>query len=514
MQSLFGRLIPVLLALFIVSGGHAAAIACVPVPDAPDAPCIPDLPPPTPADVIPPSVVSITTPSVEVNAPYVVTVTFSEDVTGFELTDIENLAGDTLTLSNLAATSGRIYTFTASGPDGNHRLHVVNGSVQDTAGNTSDSSETELSLLYDTTPPIVTVTNAPTNGSTTSGPVVFEMTSLEESATFTCTFVSGPVAGGEQFPCGPGELSIFRPIELSDGVYTFTVFGTDERGNAGTPATDDGTLITFTLDTTYPEVSIVTPVPTPSSAAPVLVISSNEPVTLSFFGPCGVATPTTIPAGNSGLTFNPLSPGTYSTQPFFTEESETLAVTQVPILEGVRLKELFEGGDYAHMCIFTATDAAGHTVFHSIATFIIDVAAGGGGGNGPVTVVTSNSGNTSPTVTMTPSGPQPGEGNRVLSGQTGPQSGTPQFASTGTGGATGGATGGGTQQPTTQQPIAQVKPKPKLVTKALKKKNPPLAQKSAPKLPDPLTPPPTTQTAGAAASTDPFWKWFAGFFWY
>lgn len=498
MRTLIARFLAVLLALFVVSSFTSAVACAVDIED----PC---------GDTTSPYVLSVIASTDATNTRYSATVTFSETVTDFALTSIENLGGSALTLENLSG-SGTTYTFdVASGPEGQHRIHVIDGSVHDVAGNTSVGSNDpviEDAVLYDTTPPVVTVTNAPTHNSSTQGPVQFEMSSTDSSATFTCTFTPGSVPGGVPFPCGPGESSVFTPSELTDGVYTFTVFGTDDLGNAGTPATDDGTLITFTYDTSFPEVHIVTPVPSPTSVAPVLIVSSNEPVTLAFFGPCGSATPTTIPAGNSALTFSTLPPGTYSTRPQYTEQSETTVVTQVPILEGEPEKAVYDDSDYAHMCIFSATDAAGHTVYHSIATFVVTAPSGGGGSNGPVTIVTSNSGNTSPTVTMIPSGPQPGEGNRILSGQTGSQSGAPQFASVGTG--SGSGTGGGEQVTPPKQP----QPKAKSVVKQLKKAKQ-IAKKSAPKLPDPLTPPPAgTQTAGAATSGGPLWNWLTSFFGY
>lgn len=461
-----------------------------------------DIPPePVPSDTTRPTVV-ITTPTPNVNTPYIVTAVFSEDVTGFDVSDIENIGGAALNISALSLVGAHTYSFTVSGPDGSHRVQIKEGATQDAAGNTSLVSN-ELAVNYDTTPPVVVVSNGPSNGSETNRPVIFEFSSDDSAATYECAFVSGTSLGDSPtfLPCPASPLS-FDPGLTTDGIYTFAVRGLDELGNTSTPTVGEGTLITFTYDTDTPDVQIVTPVPTPSSAAPVLVISSSEPVTLEFFGPCGIPSPLTIPAGVHTLTFPALPPGMYSTRPQFTEG---LGVEQVPILVGDYVKGVPEGSDYSHMCVFNAKDTAGNNVFLSIATFVIEPSVGGGGGgNGPLSSVTSNSGSTSSTVTMEPSGPQPGEGNRVLSGQSTPPSDAPQFANSGTGSSAGGTTSGSQ---------VQDKPKPKNVAKSIKKPKP-VARKPK-EVPPPQTPNPTpaqSQTASASQSADGLWSWLGYFF--
>ncbi len=463
-----------------------------------------DIPPEPVVDTTPPTVVSIVPSVPETNAPYTVTLTFSEDVTGFDLSDLENIAPESLTFSDLTIVSPSVYTFSVNGTTGGHRVHLKDGSVADIAGNTFTSTALEAVVRFDAEPPLVNVSNSPSNNSVTSNPVQFEITSFDSSATFTCAFVEGSSLVGATFvPCVrlEGDLTtIYRPTLTTDGVYTFAVIGTDDLGNASTPSVEEGTIITFTYDTTKPDVHIVVPVATPSSnTTPSLSISSSEPVTLNYFGPCGVATPTSLPAGVTTVTFNPLTPGTYSLRRVWLRETEGTALIPVS-------GDLIKGRDEedSQLCFFSATDSAGHTIYHSISTFIITEPQAGGGGNGPLSSVTSNSGSTSSTVTMAPSGPQPGDGSRVLFGQSTPPSDTTQFANAGTGRSAGGTTSGSQ---------VQDKPKPKPVAKNIKKPKP-VAQKPK-EVPPPQIPHPTpaqSQTASASQSAGGLWSWFGYFF--
>ncbi|MCV3737934.1 Ig-like domain-containing protein, partial [Rhizobium sp. TRM96647] len=92
-----------------------------------------------------------------------VTVTFSEAVTGFTLSDMSALIGS---LSNLSTTNNIVYTMTFTpAPDleGSGYIYLLPGSVADIAGNTNVAADS-LPYYIDTRPPTVASVTTPANG--------------------------------------------------------------------------------------------------------------------------------------------------------------------------------------------------------------------------------------------------------------------------------------------------------------------------------------------------------------
>ncbi len=515
-------------ALIICSGLVYAtvvqAIACVPMPT-PENPvamsCTPEPLPAIPAaDTTPPTIVSITPSVVQTGAPYTVTVIFSEDVADFEIADVENLAPESITVTDFVASDARTYTFTVSGADGSHRVHIRAESVHDAAGNALLSPEGtgyEAVVIYDTTPPVVNVTNAPVHGGAVNVPVQFDITSDDTAATYECAFVRGNSLGDAVFTaCNPLEgesVAVFSPILEADGEYTFAVRATDETGNRSTPNSTEGTFITFTYDTVPPVFSVVIPVQaTTPINTPSFTITTNEPSTLEFYGRCGAATPTTLStAGVHVLTFAALSPGTYSQQSVFEGEGEErlLPVSSEPLP--------FPKKDM-HLCFFSITDMAGNTLFHTISTFIITeaplIVTNGGGSNGPVTVVTGTPTFTGSTpVVIDSSTTQPGNGGRVIIGQNSivPTSSTVEITSpvfVATGGVTPVQTS--TATVTHSQPVITQQPR-RIATRTVPRR---IARPATPPSQSVSAPSTENQTASAASATDAFWKYILSFFGY
>ena len=530
-----------LIRAFIISSAlllstQAHAVACIPMPH-PENPeitiCAPELPPPLPLplptpDTTAPTVASITASTPQTNAPYTVTVVFSEDITGLTIEDFENLASDAVTFSGLVVVDARTYTVTVAGADGMHRIHVKNGSVTDTAGNELVSPEEpsyEATVFYDTTAPIVSMTNAPTHNVSSRGPIVFEFYSDDTAATYRCAFVSGDsIIGATYLPCNipDGEtVAVFAPMLSGDGIYTFAVIATDELGNERAPAVEDMTLITFTYDRSIPSITIVSPVATPSSVTtPAFTIETNEPVTLEFFGPCGSATPFSLATGQHVLTFGTLSPGTYSYRNRTIDSESGEPTSSIVFIEGDRIKG---EPQESTVCYFSASDAAGNMFFHTISTFVITeaplvVTSGGGGGNGPITVVTST-----PTFTggnpvvLESSTTQPGNGGRVIIGQNSivPTESTVTFSSptfVAAGGT--GPTTTSTVTVTQSQPVVQQQQR-RTAVRSTQRRNPRVSNKQT--NPTPANQTNNTsqnQTASAAAATDGLWRYLLSFFGY
>ena len=108
-------------------------------------------------DTIPPGVtLSTTVVGGLTNLPIPVTVTFTEDVTGFDSTDITLGSG---TVSSFSGT-GSVYTFTANPTSqGTETINIAGSKAVDLAGN-NNTAATQLSITYDTQAPTVTY---PTN---------------------------------------------------------------------------------------------------------------------------------------------------------------------------------------------------------------------------------------------------------------------------------------------------------------------------------------------------------------
>ena len=105
------------------------------------------------------------------------------------------------------------------------------------------------SFTVDSTPPSITQTNGPTQGSAIDQTsVTFEFTLSEEDAKTNCSLSSVDNAT-DAIPPKPC-ISPVQLVQLSQGRYTFTATPSDAVGNVGTPLTVD-----FVVDTTPPNVT-------------------------------------------------------------------------------------------------------------------------------------------------------------------------------------------------------------------------------------------------------------------
>jgi len=103
-------------------------------------------------------------------APQTITATFSEDVTGFTLADID---APFMTLANFTAVSASVYTFDLSnGRSVAVSVQIPAGAAADLASNASTASNI-LTATADPTPPSVWITGLPAS---IAGPVTFDAT--------------------------------------------------------------------------------------------------------------------------------------------------------------------------------------------------------------------------------------------------------------------------------------------------------------------------------------------------
>ena len=224
-------------------------------------------------DTTPPSVQLSTTVANPTNSnPIAVSVTFSEDVTGFGLSDIVVGNGTAASLSG----SGRNYSFnvTPSG-DGTVTVDIAAGAAEDAAGNDSTAA-TQLSRVYDATAPGVsldTTASDPTNGA-------FQVTATFTESVTGFTLADIDVGNGSASTLqGSGANYSFTVTPSSDGTVTVDVAGSrasDAAGNSNTAATQ----LSLTYDGTKPEVELTSTVSDPTNTSPIgMSVAFSEEVT-------------------------------------------------------------------------------------------------------------------------------------------------------------------------------------------------------------------------------------------
>ncbi len=223
-------------------------------------------------DDTPPTVTISSDASDPQSGAFTATFTFSEEVTGFELTDITVGNG---VASNLQTISASVYTATITpSADGVVTIHVAADKVVD-AVDLGNTAATQLSVTNDETAPVVTITTSlnPTSGA------------------FTATFTfSEEITGFElaDITVGNGTASDFQTIStsvytatitpLADGEVTLDVSedkAVDAAGNGNTAATQ----LSVTNDETAPTISITSDAGNPQSGAFTATFTFSEEVT-------------------------------------------------------------------------------------------------------------------------------------------------------------------------------------------------------------------------------------------
>ncbi|GAB5531257.1 MAG: hypothetical protein Roseis3KO_30340 [Roseivirga sp.] len=200
-----------------------------------------------------------------------ITITFSEDVTGFDMSDItvgNGVAGN-------FASSASTYTATITpSADGTVTVDIASGAAEDAATN-SNTAATQFSIENDESDPTVTISTAandPTSGA-------FDITiTFSEAVTgfdFADITVGNGVAGNF---AGSGDTYTATITPAADGTVTIDVAGAvaqDAAGNDNTAATQ----FSIENDETAPTVTISTAANDPVSGAFDITISFSEAVT-------------------------------------------------------------------------------------------------------------------------------------------------------------------------------------------------------------------------------------------
>jgi len=197
-----------------------------------------------PVDDTPPEVTLATTVPDPTNiAPVPITITFTEPVTGFELSDLGISNG---TADNFSGSGDAYSVDIMPLADGAVTLDIAAGVATDAAGN-SNTAAAPLNLVYDGTAPIPTLASS-TNNPTNASPLPVTVTFSEPVIDFDLTSVAvdNGTAGNL---VGSGAGYTFDVIPAADGTLTVEIAAgaaTDAAGNISTIAeplarTFDGT---------------------------------------------------------------------------------------------------------------------------------------------------------------------------------------------------------------------------------------------------------------------------------
>nr|HEX4317278.1 Ig-like domain-containing protein [Kofleriaceae bacterium] len=181
--------------------------------------------------------------------------TIATAATSFTFTTTGGAVAVTCSVDGGAATACTSPDALTGLADAAHTFEVL---ATDAAGNTGTAS---TGFTVDTTPPVVTITSAPTNP--TNNPIATVGFTVTGATAVACEVDAGGFAA-----C----TSPVTTAKLADGSHTVTVRGTDEVGNIGTAAA------TFVVDTSAPTVTITSHPSNPSnSTSGTFAFTSNDP---------------------------------------------------------------------------------------------------------------------------------------------------------------------------------------------------------------------------------------------
>ena len=249
-------------------------------------------------DTVAPTVALSTMVSTPTNAsPFVVTVTFSEPVSGFDLTDVTISGVDGTTLGNLQTSDNTVFTFdTTPGAEGHVLLTVHAAAASDAASNLNSAQSNTLDITYDTTVPSLSITSGPVNPINTDEDVAsFVFTT--DATTVNCSIDGLATTTSCTSPFTVGG----SPSALSAGSHTFYVEAQDEALNTALAS------YAFVVDLAAPTIdamSDINVVATSPSGATVTysVPAAHDDVDASLSVTCDVATSTTLAIGDRTVT--------------------------------------------------------------------------------------------------------------------------------------------------------------------------------------------------------------------
>ncbi|MGE7955740.1 Ig-like domain-containing protein [Pseudomonas sp. NPDC089530] len=228
----------------------------------------------------PTATIVVVNPILAIGESSLVTITFSEAVSGFDNGDLTVSNG---TLSAVSSSDGGItwtatFTPTANIADTTNVITLNNSGVSDAAGNAGSGSTDSNNFIIDTGRPTATIVIADTAlkaGETTTVTITFS----EAISGFTnsdLTVANGTLSALSSSDGGITWTAIFTPgINISDSSNQITLNNAgviDAVGNAGVGSTDSANYV---IDTVRPTATVVV-------ANPMLAVGDTSLVTITF----------------------------------------------------------------------------------------------------------------------------------------------------------------------------------------------------------------------------------------
>src|SRR3989344_5841442 len=287
--------------------------------------------------IAPTVVISSTATSPTNTSPIPMTVTFSEDVTGFEIGDIVVVNG---TKADFAAVNSSVYTFNITSPGpGAVTVDIAGGVAQDAATN-GNIVAPQSSVVFDPTTPDAPTVLTPNGGEFLQGGSSYDITWTPTSdANLGATPIKIEYSALGDF----SDTTMLADNEANDGTYAWNpvpsvdlatakirITATDLAGNSSNDVSDTA----FTIDSTNPAITSSTLL-TPSATNIYLqggsiysITWDNTAITDTNFG----GTPIKIEYASDGTTFvlvaeNEINDGAYT----WTVPSDNIATAKIRI---------------------------------------------------------------------------------------------------------------------------------------------------------------------------------------
>jgi len=223
-------------------------------------------------------VISSTASGITATSPIPVTITFSEYVNGFTISDVTVSGGSK---GNFVSSANPVFTFDITPPSSPATItvNVAENVALDAAGN-GNTAAAQFTVVYNTAVPTVTISTQDAKDPTNSSPIVFVITFSEMVEDFDETDVT-VTNGSKGFTSTSDDTVCTLAVTPGgDGLVTASV----AAGVATSVSTDFGnaaaTPFSVTYDGTHPTVTIASDVGYFSAVPAVpLTITFSEPVT-------------------------------------------------------------------------------------------------------------------------------------------------------------------------------------------------------------------------------------------
>lgn len=308
-----------------------------------------------------------------VSGAFTLTATFTESVTGFELSDLTVGNG---TASNFNASSGTVYTVTITPTsDGQVTVDIAAGVATDSAGN-ANTAATQFTITNDATPPVPTIALP---GSQVEGAFTASFTFSEDVVGFDASDINVTNGAASGFTTTNARTYSTTITPGTVGQLTISLAANaaqDGAGNASTAASDSLTVV---FPTTNSNLNLGGSVADPTTVSTTVNLTNPGSQAIAYTAASDVtwlaATPAsgTIPgSGNLSLTIaltaaaDQLAAGTYNGTVTVSSTTPSAVITTIPVtltvaprFGSIRIVATTPGGTHGNETFTYASGDAG-----------------------------------------------------------------------------------------------------------------------------------------------------------